>query len=84
MVITCVFVNQVFQWKTLVIKMMNVSGLAGGRLFPEHNSATVRNILMVLVRTVEQVNVNCRCKNDASLDFLITSPYPYLFLVSGL
>ena len=23
------FINQVFQWKTLVIKMMNVSGRAG-------------------------------------------------------
>ena len=38
---------------TPVIKMMNIGGrLAGPRqlLFPEHNSATVRNILMVLGR----------------------------------
>ena len=30
----------------------------------EHNSATVRNILMVLGRIIEQVNADCRCKND--------------------
>ena len=75
--------NQVFQWKALVIKMMNVSWRIS---FPEHNSATVTNILMVHGRIIEQVNVDCRCKNDNSvhLGFLITSPYPYLFLVSGL
>ena len=63
----------------------------GGRpginiLFPEHNFAAVRNILMVLGKIIEQVNVECRCKNDnsAHLGFLITSPYPYLFLVSGM
>ena len=44
-----------------------------------HNSATVRNILMVLGRIIEQVNADCRCKYDSSayLGFLITSPYPY-------
>ena len=41
---------------------------------------------MVLDRIIEQVNVDCRCKNDnsAHLSFLITSPYPCLFLVFGL
>ena len=29
-------------------------------LFPEHNSATVTNILMVLGRIIEHVNVECR------------------------
>ena len=42
---------------------------------PKHNSATVRNILMVLGRIIEQVNADCRCKTDNSayLAFLITS-----------
>ena len=54
--------------------------------FPEHNSASLRNILMVRDRIIEQVNVDFRCKNDlfACFGFLITSPYPYLYLVSGL
>ena len=54
--------------------------------FPEHNSATIRNILMKLGRIIEQVNADCRCKNGntAYLDFLITSHYPYLYLVSAL
>ena len=54
--------------------------------FPEHNSATVSNILMFLGRITEQVNADCRCKNDkyVHLDFLITPPYPCLFLYSGL
>ena len=54
--------------------------------FPEHNSATLKNILMVLGRIIEQVNADCRCNNDNSayLGFLITSPHPYLYLVSGL
>ena len=41
---------------------------------------------MVLGRIIEQVNADCRRKNDNSayLGFLITSPYPYLYLVSGL
>ena len=54
--------------------------------FPEHNSESVKNILMVLGRIIEQVNADCGCKNDnsAHLGFLITSPYPYLFLVSCL
>ena len=71
--------------------MMNVGRLAVGPAgvnisFLEHNSATVRKIFMVRGRIIEQVNVDCRCKNDNSalLGFLITSPYPYLFLVSGL
>ena len=52
----------------------------------EHNSATIRNILMVLGRVIEQVSADCRCKNDNSTDlgFLITSPYSYVFIVFGL
>ena len=53
--------------------------------FPEHNSATLRNILMILGRIIlptliEQVNADCRCKidNSANFGFLITSPYPFL------
>ena len=41
--------------------MMNVGGWVGGRAgvnnsFPEHNYATVRNILTILGRIIEQVN----------------------------
>ena len=59
--------------------MMNVGGRAGRRLggsavgragvkisFPEHNSATIRSTLMELGRIIEQVNTDCRCKNDNS------------------
>ena len=55
-------------------------------LFPcsEHNSAILRNILMVLGRTIEQVNAESTCKNSACLHFLVTSPDPYLYLISGL
>ena len=89
---TAVIINRVFCWKTLVIKMMNVGARLGGwpgrrqHLVSKNNSATVRNILMVLVRIIEKVNVDCRCKNDnsAQLGFLITSPYPCFFLVPGL
>ena len=28
--------------------------------FPEHNSATVKNILMILGRNIEQVSAECR------------------------
>ena len=63
--------------------MMNAGGRAVGRAgvnisFPEHNSATLRNILMVLGRIIEQANEDCRSKNDNSayLGFLITSSYP--------
>ena len=52
-------------------------GRAGVNIwFPEHNSATNRIILMVLFRIIEQVNTECRCKNDNSayLGFVITSP----------
>ena len=59
------FINRVFQRKTLVIELMNVGERAGRRRdsvgrtdvnfsFPEHNSATVRNISTVLGRIVEQ------------------------------
>ena len=41
---------------------------------------------MVLGRIIEQVNADCRCKNDNSayLGVLITAPYSYMYLVSGL
>ena len=41
---------------------------------------------MVLGMIIEQVNADCRCKNDNSayLGFLITSPHPYLYLASGM
>ena len=41
---------------------------------------------MVHSRIIEQVIADCRCKNDNAfhLGFLITSPYPFLFFVSGL
>ena len=55
------FINQVFRRKNLVIKTMNVGGRAGvNNSFPEHNSASVRNILTILGRIIEQVNMECR------------------------
>ena len=69
---------------------MGGGGLAGRTgvniSLPEHNSATLRNILMVLGKIIEQVSADCRCKknNSANLGFLITYPYPFLYLVSGL
>ena len=49
--------TSIFNGKTLVIKMMKVPWwLLGRHLFPEHNSATFKNILMVLGRTIEHVN----------------------------
>ena len=62
-------INQVFRRKNLVMKMMNVGGRVGGRSvgradvnnsFPEHNSATVRNILMIFGRIIEQISAKCR------------------------
>ena len=48
------FINQVFRRKNLVIKMMNVGGRVGvNNSFPEHNSATVRNIVTMLGRIIE-------------------------------
>ena len=40
---------------------------------------------MALGKIIEQVSANCRCKNDKSTKtgFLITSLYPFLYLVSG-
>ena len=52
-----------------------------------HNYATVRNVPVVRNRIIEQINADCRCKNDKSdfHGFLITSPYPYfIYIVSGL
>ena len=49
-----------FPRKTLVIKKMKVSGLAGISIsLPEHNTATVRNIVMVHDRIIEEVSVDC-------------------------
>ena len=71
--------------------MMNVGGWAICRaginiLFPEHNSATVWNILTKLCKIIEQVNEECRCKNDnsASLWYLIISLDHYFYFISGL
>ena len=59
--------NQVFQRKILVIKMMNVGGRVGwwagvNHWFPEYNSAAVKNILTILGRIIEQVNMQCRIR----------------------
>ena len=53
------YFNQVFHRKTPVIKIMNVGGRAVGRAsvnisFPEHNSATVSDILMILGMIIGQ------------------------------
>ena len=60
---------------------MRAGGWAVGRAgvnisFPEHNSATSKNILMIIGSIIQQVNVDSRCKNDNSayLGFLITLP----------
>ena len=78
--------------------MMNVGERAGGRAggwavdlasvnisFPEHNSATVRNILTKLGRIIGQVNAKCTCKNDNSTypHCLIMTPDVFYF-ISGL
>ena len=76
--------NQVFRRKNLVIKMLNVGGRAGvDNSFPEHNSATIRNILMILGRIIVQVSRSAPCKNDNSayLGFLIMSLDPYFYFV---
>ena len=68
--------------------MMNVGRWAVGRAgdnisFPEHNSATLRNILMVLGRIIEQVNANCRCKNDNSANLGFSNYLPIsIFILS--
>ena len=51
--------------KPLVIKMMNVGGRMRGwtgvnNLSPDHNSATVRNSLIMLDRITERVIAECR------------------------
>ena len=56
--------NQVFQLKTLVIKMMSISGRSRGWAgvnisFLEHNSATIKTILMVHGRIIKQVSGKC-------------------------
>ena len=93
-----IFINQVFPRKTLVIKMMNIHGRAGwsdglvGRAgnsnsFLEDNSATVRNILMIPGRIIDNSVQSVTYKNDnyAYLHFLIMSPNPYFdfIFVSG-
>ena len=70
--------------QVLVIKMMNVSGRAGLNIsFPEHTSAY---LFMKLGRIIEQVSAECTCKNDNSayLHYLIMSPDPYFYSISGL
>ena len=49
--------------------MMNVDGRAVGRSgvnnsFPEQNSATVRYILMLLGKFIEQVSAECRIQEQ--------------------
>ena len=68
--------------------MMNVGGRAVGQAgvnnsFPEHNSATFRNILTILVRIIEQVNTKCRVQEWqlCILRFLIMSPDPYFYFI---
>ena len=68
--------------------MMNFSRREGGWLgvnilFPEHNSATLRNVLMVLGKNIEQVNVDCRCKNDNSANHGFLNYLPlFIFVLS--
>ena len=54
--------NQVFQWKTLVIKMMYVEERQ--YLFPGHNSATAGNILMVLSSIIGYVDLECHMQES--------------------
>ena len=59
------FPSYSFRRKNLVIEMVNVGSRVDRRtgvnnLFPEHNSTTVRNILTILGRIIEQVNTECR------------------------
>ena len=46
--------------KNLAVIMMNVGGRASTIRFLEHNSATVRDIIMGLGRVIEQINAECR------------------------
>ena len=50
----------------------------------ERNSARIRNILMVLGRIIEQVSMECKNDNSASLYFLIMSLDSYFHFISGL
>ena len=63
-----IVINQVFPKKTLVIKMMNIPGQGAGGFvgragnsnsFLEDYFATVRNILMILGRIIEQFRAEC-------------------------
>ena len=59
--------------------MMNFGKRAVGRAgvsisFPEHNSAPLRDILVVLGRIIKQLNADCSCNNDNS-DYLGFSNY---------
>ena len=68
--------NQVLQRKTLVIKMMNAGGHQN--LVSGANSATVRNILMVLCRIIEQVIALCGVSHArTSLLVFIFMPPPW-------
>ena len=83
-------VKQVFQRKNSGYEN-DVRRREGGQagvniLFLGHNSATVRDILMVLGRIIEQVSVECPFENDnsACLHFLIISPDPCFKFIFGL
>ena len=54
-------INQVFRRKKSGYKMINNRGRAGvNNSFAEHNSAIIRNILMIPGRIIEQVSAESR------------------------
>ena len=61
-----------------------MGGRAGvNNSFPEHNYATVRNILTILGRIMEQFTRSIAYKNNNSayLRFVIMSPDPYVYFI---
>ena len=42
------------------------------------------NILMILCRITQQVNMDVTCRNDTAFYFLIISPDPYLYFAHGI
>ena len=67
--------------------MMNVGGRAGvNNSFPEHNSATVRNTLMIFGRSIERVSAECRVQDSqllSSFSNYVPDPYFNFIFVSG-
>ena len=68
----------------LQLLIMSLIHILPSFLFPEHNSVTIRNILMILDRIIEQVNMECRIQLCLSC-FIIMSPDPcfYFIFVQG-